>query len=543
MATGGAVDPRAPGAAFLREYELRLHQLQRNEKRDITLLTMLADDHRQHAQGIVTVVLRHIQAVSVLPLLDGRARERQNLSLIIAIPRTSSLPFLFSRANPPTPLPNTKPRNERQCPAHMKLPAIYVLDSIVKNVGQPYAQLFAPHVADAFAAAWVAAPAVQGSLQRLAGTWPPFFPPEALERLRACMAVQQQQQLAQQQPSPYGVYGGGGGGLAPAYGGAAPPLPPMPPLVPPLPPAAAAAPMAAPYGYGAPPMAPYGGPGYAAPPSMPPMPPAPAAAYGYAYGGYGAPPPPPPPLVAPLPPQPMPMPPLPPPPPPRGSSAGGVGSAAPAGGDLNTLLASLAQSGLLKQQQQQQQQQAAARGAPLAPGAPPPSGVRAVLEFPPAFIRVSRLAVDFRTMFDLLANQRLFVPLACLSVLSARARAPAYNVLFPPAAGAGRRRSSPCLSSASLRPASCLLPLSRSTCTPPPLRGGGRLSRRWSGLRRPLLPEEIKTRGAKPKETRSAERRRQWRPRGLAPDDERATVRSARHRCIFGPPSTAPSIQ
>lgn len=50
-------------AYFLRDYEMRLHALQRNEKRDITALTVLAGEHRQHAQAVVGAVLRHIQAV------------------------------------------------------------------------------------------------------------------------------------------------------------------------------------------------------------------------------------------------------------------------------------------------------------------------------------------------------------------------------------------------------------------------------------------------------------------------------------------------
>ena len=54
------VDP----ALFMRDYEHRLQQLARPEKRDITALTVLAGDHRQHAHAIVAAVLRHIQAVS-----------------------------------------------------------------------------------------------------------------------------------------------------------------------------------------------------------------------------------------------------------------------------------------------------------------------------------------------------------------------------------------------------------------------------------------------------------------------------------------------
>lgn len=55
-----------------------------------------------------------------------------------------------------------------------KMPYLYLMDSIVKNVSNPYAGMFRPHAADVFRDVWNAAAkdsAVRGSLQRLLATW------------------------------------------------------------------------------------------------------------------------------------------------------------------------------------------------------------------------------------------------------------------------------------------------------------------------------------------------------------------------------------
>jgi hypothetical protein len=361
-------------AVFLRDFDLRLHALLTNDKRQITLLTVLAGDHRQHAHGIVGAVLRHVQAVSDHQVHATEASSRPGRS----VTHPPSRP-------PKHPTTTTTHNHNTQCPPHMKLPGLYVLDSIVKNVGQPYAQMFAPHVADAFASAWAVAPPPpapggQGSLQRLAGTWPSYFPPEVLDRVRAVMA---------QAPQPaYGYHD------MYQHGGAAMMAAPPPPA--PYGAAAAAPPPAVDYGYGA-----YAGYGYGAAPP----PPQPQVGYGVYGYGYAAPPAPAPvaaavPVAAGVPPPPMPPPAaaaaaaaaMPADPrhatPPVGGSAGGV---VVGGGDINTLLASLAQSGLLKQQQQQAAAAAASAGGGGAIGvsAAASSAVRSVLEFTPAFIRVS----------------------------------------------------------------------------------------------------------------------------------------------------------
>lgn len=57
-----------------------------------------------------------------------------------------------------------------------KLPALYLLDSIVKNVGEPYRSLFEKNLQTTFLSAFRAVPkAVRQSMMKLLETWPPYF--------------------------------------------------------------------------------------------------------------------------------------------------------------------------------------------------------------------------------------------------------------------------------------------------------------------------------------------------------------------------------
>eukprot|EP00727_Mastigamoeba_balamuthi_P014006 m51a1_g9228 hypothetical protein (193) ;mRNA; r:73214-74222 len=117
-----------------------------------------------------------------------------------------------------------------QAPPDQKLPAMYLMDSILKNLGGEYCALFGRVAARLFTVAWAAADsATRGSLLRLLGTWrsAAVFDPRTLEdvelrarylsagqpqpqqparydqrRSRPPATPQQQQQQQQQQPPP-----------------------------------------------------------------------------------------------------------------------------------------------------------------------------------------------------------------------------------------------------------------------------------------------------------------------------------------------------
>jgi len=76
-----------------------------------------------------------------------------------------------------------------QAPLEHKLPAIYLLDSIVKNVPHPYAHLFGLHIADTFCDMFASATyELRRSMMHLLQTWAPVFPAPALHEINSRIA-------------------------------------------------------------------------------------------------------------------------------------------------------------------------------------------------------------------------------------------------------------------------------------------------------------------------------------------------------------------
>merc|ERR1719264_1691971 len=66
-----------------------------------------------------------------------------------------------------------------------KMPALYLLDSIIKNHGDPYRAVFQPNLVSTFAAVFEAIedPRIRISLHKLRNTWNSLFDPRVLESL------------------------------------------------------------------------------------------------------------------------------------------------------------------------------------------------------------------------------------------------------------------------------------------------------------------------------------------------------------------------
>ncbi|CAM0139655.1 unnamed protein product [Umbelopsis sp. WA50703] len=91
-----------------------------------------------------------------------------------------------------------------------KLPVIYLIDSICKNVGEPYIQLFARNIVSVFLDAYTLAEVqARRSFERLLQTWKngmpdgrPVFSRSVIEPIERAIRYVQQQQQQQQLPQP-----------------------------------------------------------------------------------------------------------------------------------------------------------------------------------------------------------------------------------------------------------------------------------------------------------------------------------------------------
>ncbi|KAK9092107.1 hypothetical protein Syun_027018 [Stephania yunnanensis] len=164
----------------VRIYEAVLSELVFNSKPIITELTMIAGEQREHAEGIADAICARIVERSTIPHSSSIAfhlllvASEKNLGN-----RDGNWTHGYGRMGTQGYLTLMD-----KVAVEQKLPSLYLLDSIVKNIGCEYVKSFAARLPDVFCEAYRQVPPNQyAAMRHLFGTWSAVFPTSVLRRI------------------------------------------------------------------------------------------------------------------------------------------------------------------------------------------------------------------------------------------------------------------------------------------------------------------------------------------------------------------------